>query len=240
MAGDAKRLTILVVEDDIQIRDFLRDYLGANGFRALVTGSADEARSMARSEIDLAVIDRLLPDDQGLSLCAELGRTGIPVIFLTALAEEEQRIEGLLAGADDYICKPFSPRELLARIHVVLRRKARVTSLAPVRAYEFGGWRLDLVQRKLFDPSNARTFLRSAEFNLLQVFCENAGIAMTRASLLDQASVSDRPASERAVDITVSRLRRQIEPDVKDPSFIVTVRHEGYLFTPQVTAIEDI
>ena len=230
---------ILVVEDDRDISALIARYLRANACRVTLAGSGrDVDRLLDESRINLIVLDLMLPGEDGLSLCQRLRtRSQIPIIMLTAKGDEVDRILGLEMGADDYLAKPFNPRELLARIRAVLRR-ASVTALSPIagsaRVLSFLGWRLDRTLRELRNPQAARVTLTDAEFGLLQVFCERPGRVLSRDQLIELTQGRSAGAFERSVDILVSRLRRKIEHDPQHPNLIKTVRAGGYLFTPTV------
>jgi two-component system OmpR family response regulator len=228
---------ILVVEDDPGISGLIARYLRANNCRVTLTGGGrDVDRLMDDNRIDLIVLDLMLPGEDGMSLCKRLrARSQVPIIMLTAKADEVDRILGLEMGADDYLGKPFNPRELLARIRAVLRRTA-LASIEPLaagaRVLTFLGWQIDRILRELRNPDGVRIALTDAEFTLLQAFCERPG----RDQLLDLTQGRSPGVFERSVDILVSRLRRKIENDPHRPSMIKTVRSGGYLFTPEVEA----
>jgi two-component system OmpR family response regulator len=232
---------ILFVEDDADIRTMVADLLRQNGFRASV---AREGREMDRildvSRIDLIILDIMLPREDGLSLCRRVrAASNVPIIMLTARGSEVERVVGLEMGADDYLTKPFSTHELLARIRAVLRR-AQAVSRTPRderrSALSFAGWRLDLGTRRLQSADGTRVPLTGGEFELLVAFCEHPNRVLTRDQLLDLTRGRAPALFDRSVDIQVSRLRRKIEPDPKDPVIIQTVRAGGYLFTPEVIA----
>ncbi|WP_342363216.1 response regulator [Terrarubrum flagellatum] len=229
---------ILIVEDDKDIAALAGRYLKVNGCR--VTHALD-GREMDRvlidGRIDLVVLDLMLPGEDGLSLCRRLRASStVPVIMLTARAEEIDRILGLEMGADDYLAKPFNPRELLARIRAVLRRAQglRPTNASTARALLFAGWRVDLSMRRLTNPEGARVTLTGAEFDLLRVFCEHPGRVLSRDQLIDLTQGRAAGAFERSIDVLVSRIRQKIEADARDPEMIKTIRSGGYLFTPEV------
>lgn len=236
MAGEAH---ILVVDDDREIRDLLARFLDSHGYR--VTAAAD-GREMRKAiddwAIDLVVLDLMLPGEDGLSLCRNL-RAGsdMPVIMLTAMGEETDRIVGLEMGADDYISKPFNPRELLARIKSVLRRSGGETygkKISPEGVLEFGGWRLDPGSRELTSPDGVLVELSGGEFDLLCAFVNHPQRVLSRDQLLDLARGREAQPFDRSIDVQVSRLRRKIEADPKEPIFIKTVRGGGYMFAQPV------
>lgn len=229
---------ILVVEDDRQIRDLVAQFLELNGLRVSVAiDSREMDKALKDHTISLIVLDRMLPGEDGLTICRRLRATSdIPIILLTALSDDIERIIGLEMGADDYLGKPFNPRELLARIRAVLRRRTgeAVAATKAVRGYEFNGWQLDIQARRLHDPTGARVTLTSAEFDLLQVFCEQAGRVLAREEIIDLTQGRENGSSGRSVDILVSRLRQKIEKDPRDPVMLITVRSSGYSFAPDV------
>ncbi|HVZ51013.1 MAG TPA: response regulator [Pseudolabrys sp.] len=235
----SKNPHILVVEDDRDISTLVARYLRANDCRVTLAGDGRELdRRMEGARIDLVVLDLMLPGEDGLSLCKRLrARSQVPIIMVTAKGDEVDRILGLEMGADDYLAKPFNPRELLARIRAVLRR-ATIAAVNPAaagaRVLGFLGWRIDLIRRELRNPEGARVTLTDAEFGLLQAFCERPGRVLSRDQLIDVTQGRSAGAFERSIDILVSRLRRKIESDPHEPSLIKTVRSGGYLFTPSV------
>ncbi|CAO3441691.1 Two-component transcriptional response regulator, OmpR family [Azospirillum largimobile] len=236
---------LLVVDDDREIRSLVAQFLTKHGFR--VTGVRDGAemmRTLDGARVDLIVLDLMLPGEDGLSLCRRLRAAPqtaqTPVIMLTAMGEETDRIVGLEMGADDYLAKPFSPRELLARIKAVLRRvSAPPVAGAPAAAgtvLRFEGWSLDLTKRELRSPDGVLVQLSAGEYDLLVAFVEHPQRVLTRDQLLDLARGRSAVPFDRSVDVQVSRLRRKIEPDPAEPTLIKTVRGGGYLFTPSVTS----
>ncbi len=234
---------VLIVEDDPDISALVARYLGDNGFNAEVArdGVAMDAR-MALRRPDLVVLDINLPGEDGLSLCLRLRNAGgPPVIMVTAKGEDVDRILGLEMGADDYLPKPFNPRELLARIRAVLRRQGAAAevpaSAGPARVLRFAGWTVDRAARRLTDPGGARVALTSAEFDLLSTFCDHPGRVMSRERLLDLTQGPGSASQDRSVDIVVSRLRLKIEKNPREPDFVQTVRSSGYIFSPAVEAV---
>jgi two-component system OmpR family response regulator len=230
---------ILVVEDDRDISALVARYLRANECRVTLAGHGRDAdRVMAGNRIDLLVLDLMLPGEDGLSLCRRLRTTSqVPIIMLTAKGDDVDRILGLEMGADDYLGKPFNPRELLARIRAVLRRADNMRADPAAngsRVLVFSGWRIDRVLRELASPAGARVVLTDAEFGLLRAFCERPGRVLSREQLLDLTQGRSLGAFDRSIDILVSRLRRKIEADPHQPSIIKTVRSGGYLFTSTV------
>ncbi len=230
---------ILIVEDDRDIRDPLAQYLAKNGLRVSKAETAAAARELlAVRGVDLALLDIMMPGEDGLSLARFIRATSaIPVILLTAKTEEMDRIIGLEIGADDYVTKPFSPRELLARIKAVLRRTSGEG--APVHGpdgagFAFGPWVLNTSTRELTGQDGVATPLSTGEYNLLVAFVTHPKRVLSRDQLLDLAEGRELNAFERSVDNQVSRLRRKLEADPADPKLIKTVRAGGYVLTAEV------
>ena len=230
---------ILIVDDDAEIRDLVARFLKKHEIRAETAADGRAMwKLMERAQFDLIVLDLMLPGEDGLSLCRRLRvETSIPVIMLTALGEETDRIIGLEMGADDYLAKPFNPRELLARIRAVLRRAgsaARPIGEEGGQTLRFDGWTLALAKRELRSPDGALVALSAGEFDLLAAFAERPKRVLNRDQLLDLTKGRAASAFDRAIDVQLSRLRRKIEPDPKEPSLIKTVRGGGYIFTSDV------
>ena len=230
---------VLFVEDDPEIRALVADFLRHSGFRVTVAQDGEEMDRVMRTDgVDLLVLDIMLPKEDGLSLCRRVRASGnLPVIMLTARGSEIDRVVGLEIGADDYLTKPFSSHELVARIRALLRR-SQYAPLEP-RARRrsvltFADWRLDLVARRLHSRDGTRVPLTSGEFELLVAFCEHANRVLTRDQLLDYTHGKTPAVVDRSIDIQVSRLRRKIEKDPKDPVLIQTVRSGGYVFAAEV------
>jgi two-component system OmpR family response regulator len=232
---------ILVVDDDPGIRALVSDFLGRHGYQVDTAADAGEMdRALGRRPADLIVLDLMLPGENGLAICRRLGRPGGPaVIMLSAMGEETDRIVGLEVGADDYVAKPCNPRELLARVRAVLRRRREAPASADAlgAACEFAGWRLDLVRRDLTSPAGVSVNLSSGEFSLLRAFVEHPGRVLTRDQLLDFARGPRSEAFDRAIDVQISRLRRKLENGGEAHDLIQTIRNEGYLFTPRVSRV---
>ena len=233
---------ILVIDDDREINSLIARYLRDNDCRVT---SAPDGRNLETltqtNRLDLIVLDIMLPGEDGLSLCRRLReRSHIPIIMLTAKGQEVDRVVGLEMGADDYLSKPFSPRELLARIRAILRRM-KTAALTPVeaagRVLSFEGWTIDRGLRELRSPKGVRITLTGAEFDLLQALCERPGRVLSRDQLMEVTQGRAAGAFERSVDILISRLRRKIERDPHDPEIIKTIRLGGYLFTPSVVSL---
>ncbi|MBX7535252.1 response regulator [Qipengyuania sp. GH1] len=237
---DIAPTTILLVDDESSLREPLAEYLIGQGFAVIEADSAAAARSRMQSEApDLVLLDIMMPGEDGLSLCRHLVETrNLPVILLTAKGEAMDRIIGLEIGADDYVAKPFEPRELVARIRSVLRRADRSPD-APAEelAYRFEGWTLDPLKRRLIDPEGTLVPISTAEFRMLQAFCDRPRRVLDRDQLLDIVQGREAHLFDRAVDNQVSRLRRKIEVDSRHPHFIQTVRGGGYRFGAEVERV---
>jgi two-component system OmpR family response regulator len=225
---------ILLVDDERSIRDPLAQYLSRQGLRVSKAENGEAARALlAAYAIDLVLLDIMMPGEDGLALCGWVRATSdVPVILLTAKAEETERIVGLEIGADDYVVKPFSPRELLARIKVVLRRAGdRSARIRPPEAdaYAFGRWVLRTGERELVDSEGVAVPLSTGEYNLLLALVTHARRVLSRDQLLDLAQGRELAPFERSVDNTISRLRRKVEADPKVPALIKTVWGGGYM-----------
>lgn len=230
---------ILIVDDDPEIRQLLVDYLQRNGFEALPAASGREmAQMLERHAIDLLVLDLMLPDADGLTLCRDLrARSNLPVLMLTARGEEADRILGIEMGADDDLVKPFSPRELLARIKSILRRtRALPPNLKPdtQRCLVFAGWKLDTATRVLTSPAGVATPLSGAEFRLLRILLDHPNRVLNRDQLVELIHGREAEAYDRAIDVQVSRLRQRLQDDGREARLIKTVRGEGYLLAAAV------
>ncbi len=236
--NDSKAPTrLLLVDDEPSLREPLADYLVRQGFVVRQAEDAAKARSALLEEIpDLVLLDIMMPGEDGLSLCRHLTETRqLPVILLTARGEPMDRIVGLEIGADDYVAKPFEPRELVARIRSVLRRANRApVSVDEDALYEFDGWQLDPLKRKLTGPDGAVVPISSAEFRLLVAFLTHPRQVLDRDRLLDMVQGREAHLFDRAVDNQVSRLRRKMEDDTRDPKLIQTVWGGGYRLAADV------
>ncbi len=236
--SDATQARIVVVDDDPGIRELVSEFLGRHGYE--VETAADSAslnRALARAPADLLVLDVMMPGEDGLAICRRLAaQPGPAVIMLSAMGEETDRIVGLELGADDYLPKPCNPRELLARVRAVLRRRGepRAADGSIGARCEFAGWRLDLVRRELRTPDAVIVNLSGGEFSLLRVFVERPQRVLTRDQLLDLARGPDSDAYDRAIDVQISRLRRKLDDGVSGAELIRTVRNEGYMFMAKV------
>lgn len=233
---------IAVVDDHEEIRELVGRYLGQHDFRVTAVGSAQAFRQMLEEQtFDLVILDIMMPGEDGLSLCRHLrASTSLPIIFLTAMAEDTDRIVGLELGSDDYLTKPFNPRELLARIRAVLRRVQTVPPHENVNTVEapgplrFGDKVLDMVRQEVTGEDGVAVPLSTAEFRLLCVFLNHPGVVINRETLTDLTSGRDPGIWDRSIDNQVSRLRRKIEDDPKNPVLIKTHWGDGYCFTGKV------
>ena len=230
---------ILIVDDDAEIRSLLSQYLVKNGLR--VTAVADGRgmwHALDAGRIDLIVLDLMLPGDDGLTLCRNLrAKSDTPVIMLTARGEETDRIVGLEMGADDYLAKPFSARELLARIKAILRRaRSLPENLQPdsVRQIRFADWVLDTTHRQLISATNVVTPLSGAEYRLLRIFLSHPNRVLNRDQLVDLTQGREADPLDRSIDVQVSRLRHRLGDDPREPRLIKTVRGEGYVLAVAV------
>jgi two-component system phosphate regulon response regulator OmpR len=238
---NAHTAQILVVDDDPEIRKLLGRYVEGQAFRVLLASSCGELRKrLATNRVDLIVLDVMLPDGSGLDACRELRakRSTIPIILLTALKEDVDRIIGLETGADDYLGKPFNPRELVARIRAVLRRRSEAASrTSNSRTYLFEGFAADPQMRSVVNARGVAIELTGAEYDLLQTFLDRPGRVLSRAQLLDLVRGRDGDVLDRSIDVLVSRLRRKLDGSGTAP-LIKTVRSGGYQLVAKVE-IED-
>ncbi|MDJ0948974.1 MAG: response regulator [Alphaproteobacteria bacterium] len=228
---------VLIVDDDAEIRDLLGRFLRKHGCRvSTASDGRDMARVMGSARIDIIVLDIMMPGEDGISICRRLRATSTtPIIMLTAIGDDTDRIIGLEVGADDYLAKPFNPRELLARIKAVLRRTgARLDADGPRAVLCFEDWTIDPAKRELSNGDGVKVDLTAGEFELLLAFAEHPQRVLSRDQLLDLTKGREAAPFDRSVDVQLSRLRRKIEADPKDPQLIKTVRSGGYIFTPKV------
>ena len=238
---------ILVVDDDREIRQMVADYLQKNGLRTSMAANGREMWAVLEtSAVDMIVLDVMMPGDDGLVLCRNLRASkhrAIPVLLLTARDDETDRIIGLEMGADDYVVKPFSSRELLARIKAVIRRTRMLPPNLQVteasRLLAFGQWRLDTTARHLLDEQDTVVALSGAEFRLLRVFLDHPQRVLSRDQLLNLTQQRDAEHFDRSIDLLVSRLRQRLQDDAREPAYIKTVRSEGYVFCLPVTILDD-
>ena len=221
---------ILVVDDDPGLRDLLDGYLRDSGYEVQTVGDGEAMRGeLARTPFDLIVLDLMLPGEDGLTLCRRLrAHSAVPILMLTARGDEFERVLGLEMGADDYLAKPFSPRELLARIRSILRRAGDRGPQATSRI-GFDDWTLDLGAHHLVDPEGVVVVLSTGEFRLLRALAENLNRVLTRDQLIDAIAGREANRLERTVDVLVSRLRKRLRDDAREPRMIRTVRSEGYM-----------
>jgi len=225
---------LLIVDDDERLRGLLQKFLMRNGFLVSAARDAEHARRILSGlEFDLIVLDVMMPGEDGISFCRDLReRSTTPVLLLTAKAETGDRISGLEAGADDYLSKPFEPKELLLRINAILRRvPATETVEATPKVLTLGAFRYDIERREMWCGDNP-VRLTATESQLMRIFSGCPGVAVSRAQLVEELGRGDGRAQERAVDVQITRLRRKIEEDPKQPRYIQTVRGEGYMLAP--------
>ncbi|QXZ81759.1 response regulator transcription factor (plasmid) [Rhizobium sp. L51/94] len=228
---------VLIVEDDPDIAGMLVELVQGNGFQAMSVASGLEMdRLLLIQTFDLIVLDAMLPGEDGFSICRRLRSSrSVPILMLTAMREDIDRILGLELGADDYVTKPFNSRELIARIKSILRRSAHGKDSEPDLApMTFAGWRIDPKSRQLHDPDGVQVSMTTAEFDLLLAFCSNPNKILNREQLLSMTHAGSAGPVERSIDAHISRVRQKIEPNLKDPTFIKTVRLGGYMFASKV------
>jgi DNA-binding response OmpR family regulator len=234
---------VLAIDDDPSVRQMIADYLGDNDIQvtALANGQAI-ATVMERYTIDLLILDLKMPGEDGMEIARKLrAESDIPIIILTGRKDEADRVMGLELGADDYLTKPFSPRELLARIRALLRRSRThetvADSLARIRAYRFAGWELNVRLRRLTSPKGETVAITNSEFNLLVAFLASPQRVLSREQLLDSSRLHNDEVYDRSIDVQVGRLRRKIEPKGSQTELIRTERGAGYVFTATVEAV---
>lgn len=230
---------ILIVDDDRDISTLLAEYLEKNGYKALTAGDGKAMwKVLDESRIDLIVLDLNLPGDDGLTLCRNLrARSNIPIVMLTARGEPVDRILGLEMGADDYLPKPFEPRELFARIRSVLRRTQALPpgmQASEPQQIRFAGWTMDYTARHLINPEGVVVALSGAEFRLLKIFLDHANRVLSRDQLLNLTHGRDADPFDRSIDLQISRLRQKLGEDARSPQIIKTVRNEGYVLATVV------
>ncbi len=232
---------ILIVDDDAEIRSLLKTYLQQNQYRVNSAADGREMFQLLQQQIyDLIVLDLMMPGDDGLTLCRKLrAQSNIPIIMLTAKGDEMDRIIGLEMGADDYLPKPFNPRELLARIKTVLRRTSADQQQADSAGFHFNGWQLNTVNHQLTTPDGEVVAISHSEYSLLKIFLENAGRILSRDQLLDLTKGRSAGPFDRAIDVQVGRLRKQLNDTASEPSMIKTARGEGYIFIADVKRMEE-
>ena len=238
---------ILVVDDDLGLRELLDRYFAGHGYRVTTVANGRQMREvLANHRVDLIVLDLMLPGDDGLTLCRNLRANqpyDIPILMLTARGDEADRIVGLEMGADDYLTKPFAPRELLAQIRSVLRRAEmlprNLAASEKARLFRFGEWKLDTAGRFLVDADETVVSLSGAEYRLLRVFLDHPQHVLNRDQLLDLTQGREAEVFDRSIDLLVSRLRQRLRDDAREPSYIKTVRSEGYVFAASVEALPE-
>ncbi|MDD3676466.1 MAG: two-component system, OmpR family, response regulator [Thauera sp.] len=242
---------ILIVDDDRDIRGLLADYLEKQGLRCSTAADGREMKAvLEQHRIDLIVLDIMMPGDDGLTLCRNLRATGgpqanTPILMLTARGEDMDRILGLEMGADDYLTKPFVPRELYARIRAVLRRTRalppNLDAVPPANARElhFANWRLDTVNRHLIDTNDTVVALSGAEYRMLSVFLSHPQKILSRDQLMELTQGREADVFDRSIDLQVSRLRQRLGDNAREPAIIKTVRNEGYVLAAEVSAAAD-
>ena len=235
---------VLALDDDPSIRSLIDDYLSANELRVTTVATGrDLAEAMARDTVDMVILDLRLPGEDGMHIARRLREEQplMPILMLTGRIDEADRVMGLELGADDYFTKPFSPRELLARVRALLRRaKAQATvadAIAKVRAYRFGGWELNVGLRRLKSAQGEPVELTNGEFSLLTAFLSAPQRVLTRDQLLELSRMHNAEVYDRSIDVQILRLRRKIEPDPAHPTYIRTERGAGYLFDAPVDAL---
>ena len=235
---------VLAIDDDPAMRQLVAEYLGKNDLQVTtVATGAEMAQALAERAIDLVVLDLRLASEDGMQLARRLREESeVPIIIVTGKQDEADRVMGLELGADDYITKPFSERELLARIRAVLRRHRIARELLPSktdrrRAYRFLGWEFNLGRRRLISPDGSSVELTLGEYNLLQAFCAAPQRVLSREQLLDLSRLNGAEVYDRSVDVQILRLRRKIEPDPARPQYIRTERGAGYVFSVAVQAL---
>jgi two-component system OmpR family response regulator len=237
---------LLLVDDDRQLLRLLADYLCASGYRVSTATQAREMRQvLAQHRIDLVVLDLMLPGEDGLSLCRELrvrDARQLPILMLSARGDEADRVLGLEMGADDYLAKPFATRELLARIRSVLRRTRalppNLRAVQEARILAFDAWRLDTTARHLVDAQGVQVALTGGEYRLLRVLLDHPQRVLTRDQLLNLTQGRDADPFDRSIDLLVSRLRRRLRDEAREPRLIKTVRNGGYVFCAEVRGLD--
>lgn len=229
---------LLIVDDDPGLRELLTDYLSRHEFRvSTVADGRGLWAALERETVDLVILDLMLPGDDGLVLCRNLrARSQMPIIMLTARGDDTDRIVGLEMGADDYLPKPFNPRELLARIKGVLRRSRNpVGEPGETKRFHFAGWTLDVAARQLVAPDGVLIPLGASDYRLLRIFLERPQRVLNRDQLLDLTQGREATPFDRSIDVQVSRLRRRLRDDPREAVLIKTIRNEGYLLTVHVS-----
>jgi DNA-binding response OmpR family regulator len=235
---------VLAIDDDAAMRELIADYLGEHDLRVTtVATGAEMEKVLAETPIDVVVLDLRLAGEDGMQYARKLRETTeIPIIIVSGRLDEADRVMGLELGADDYLTKPFSPRELLARVRALLRRYKTTTEALPPRndkrrAFRFGGWELNLRTRRLIGPEGQRIELSNGEFSLLEAFCAAPQRVLTRDQLLDRSRLHSAEVYDRSIDVQILRLRRKIEANPSQPQYIKTERGAGYIFDTPVEVL---
>jgi two-component system, OmpR family, response regulator len=232
--------SILIVDDDLKTRTLLKSYLEKQQYEVHTAQDGAtfiEEFDKRRTELSLVILDVMLPDTDGFQLCQRVrSQSDLPIIMLTASADDTDRIVGLELGADDYIAKPYNPRELLARIKAIQRRMVPADNAQTQRYFRFAGFTLDIVERVLTDAQGEPVILTSMDFDLLRFFAEHAGQTLDRSRLMEHTRGRDLGPLDRSLDVQISRLRQRLTDDGKQPSIIKTVRGSGYVFSVEVHA----
>ncbi len=231
-------LNILIVDDDEEIRTLLADFLGQHHMQVSLAEDGDAMKAcLQQQKFDLMILDVMLPGEDGLTLCRKVrAHSNMPIIMLTAMGEDTDRIIGLEIGADDYIAKPFNPRELLARIKAILRRTTDEEPKRQQSVVKFSNWTFDLDGRRLISPDDLEVTLSAGEYDLLVVFVKQPKVVLSRDQLLDLTKNRSAGPFDRSIDVQISRIRQKIETQPKNPQLIKTVRGGGYVFTSDVTS----
>ncbi|WP_434634247.1 response regulator [Chromobacterium sp. CV08] len=230
---------LLIVDDDPDLRELLSDYLSRQGMAVVAVGDGEAMnRILAEQTFDILILDLMLPGTDGLTLCRDLrSRSGIPILMLTARGDELDRIIGLEMGADDYLPKPFNPRELLARVRSILRRVEERRDGSALRALQFADWRLELGAQHLVDREGVVTPLSGGEFKLMQALAENSQRVMSRDQLMEAMNGKEAGPFDRTVDVMIGRLRRRLGDDAREPLLIKTIRSGGYMLACEVVSV---
>lgn len=230
---------LLIVDDDPDLRDLLSEYLSSQGMTVAAVGDGEAMnRILAEQPFDILILDLMLPGTDGLTLCRDLrSRSSMPILMLTARGDELDRIIGLEMGADDYLPKPFNPRELLARVRSILRRVEERRNNSNLRALKFADWRLELGAQHLVDGEGVVTPLSGGEFKLMQALAENPQRVMSRDQLMEAMNGKEAGPFDRTVDVMIGRLRKRLGDDAREPLLIKTIRSGGYMLACEVVPV---
>jgi two-component system OmpR family response regulator len=239
--------TLLVVDDDQDIRDLLGRFLRQHGFVVLLAEDGQQMDAqLSKHRVDMIILDLMMPGEDGMSICRRLRQQStIPILMLTAITEDVECILGLESGADDYLSKPFNPREVLARIKAIFRRaETKQVGMRPApvekKCYEFAGWQLDDSRRQLFSPDGVEVMLSSGEYDLLAIMVKNPQQALSRDRLMTLTKNRNAEVYDRSIDIQISRLRHKLEEDAKKPQLIKTIRGNGYMLASSVSETQPV